>query len=71
MTKKDYTLIAARIRQTKLTYSQDGKVSAWYCIQDLALALSEVLQKENPKFLPSKFIEACGFEMGLKDVKSQ
>lgn len=68
MTKKDYELIANRIRKTKLTYSQGGTIDAWYCIQDIALALSEVLEKENPRFKKDLFIKTCGFEQGKNDI---
>ena len=61
MTKKDYVLIADRFKTTKATYSKNGAILPHYVIDDLALALSEALQRDNPRFDEKRFLEACNF----------
>jgi len=55
MTKKDYIRIAGVIRDTKQTYSPTSTLQR-KCIDDMALALSEVLQADNPRFNKETFI---------------
>lgn len=58
MTKKDYILISNRIKSTKGTYSS---IIARDIVDDLALALAEVLRDDNPNFDTDKFLKACDF----------
>ena len=59
MTKKDYELIAKAIRDTKNTYSKGAKIDAYYCLDDVARAISIRLENENPRFDSVKFYRAC------------
>lgn len=59
MTKKDYELIARTIKNTLHTYSKGSKVDAWYVLGDLASALSQELEQDNPRFNPRLFQNAC------------
>ena len=56
MSRKDCILIAAAIkRQTDKPDALDRS------IHEIASDLSEVLKRDNPNFVRSHFMEACGF----------
>lgn len=53
MTRKDYELIAKVLRENQ---DFDGVVSPH---AQIAVALATELSKENPRFSPARFLEAC------------
>lgn len=56
MTKKDYELIAkaiSRVTAMPAPYRYGGQYSA--------LALADVLGKDNPRFDKERFLKACGY----------
>lgn len=53
MTRKDYELIASTIRNS-FNHSHENKAP-------LVRGFVTVLQKDNPRFDESRFIEACGY----------
>lgn len=53
MTRKDYELIAKVLRENQ---DFDGVVSPH---AQIAVALATELLKENPRFSPARFLEAC------------
>ena len=56
MSRKDYILIAAAIkRQTDKPNAMDRSV------HEIASDLSEILKHDNPNFIRSRFMAACGF----------
>ncbi len=65
MTQKDYTLIGGRIRYERGTYRTGSTLPAHQVIDDLALALSEALQEDNPRFKKQLFLDGCGANIKL------
>lgn len=57
MSRKDYELIAGRIKGTRSTYSSTVAIDI---VDDLAMALAESLRDENPRFNTNRFLKACG-----------
>lgn len=58
MTRKDYILIAAAIKQSAdLWEAQSGP---WYGVEHTAVNIGIALQADNPRFDPHVFIRACG-----------
>lgn len=53
MTHKDYVLIAAILKARK---DQIGSAYTELLAEDFV----KVLHEDNPKFLPAKFLKACG-----------
>ena len=60
LSKKHYEAIAQKIKGTKSTYSKGAKLDPQYVIDDLALALCDYFEIDNPRFKGTKFLEACG-----------
>lgn len=68
MTKKDYQLLAGRIKaeiEYHNIYVGDAKLEAHALsctigIEGLALSLAEDLARDNPRFDADKFLDACG-----------
>ncbi len=70
MTKKDYELIANKIKQqidlrcrTVYPTSEAGKLhynEEYFALTGVAEHLREAFAENNPKFDPEKFNEACG-----------
>lgn len=54
MTRKDYALIAATIKETAL-FTEN------YPLELLARKMAEALKKDNPRFDTQRFMEACGW----------
>lgn len=54
MTKKDYELIARVVRNYGLSHPNSEKV-----VSHLSSEFADELQKENPRFVRHKFIDAC------------
>lgn len=71
MTKKDYELIASKIKQQvslrcTVAYpkSNEGEPifnDEWTALNALAYQLAEVLMNDNSKFDKERFLKACGF----------
>lgn len=59
MSKKDYIEFAQKIKGTKSTYSKGAMLDPQYVINDLAIALCEVFEKDNERFNRKRFLEAC------------
>jgi hypothetical protein len=60
MTRKDYELIASRIKQ-QVSDDPAGHHIAGETLENLAMSLAEDFKKSNPAFQPARFIAACGF----------
>lgn len=63
MTRKDYVMIAAAIRETLLTDPKTGIVPPdreAAATHRVALRLADALANDNPRFDRAQFIEACG-----------
>ena len=59
MTKKDYELIAAAIKQSLAGFTcREERVATL----EIALNLSDALAADNPRFAPNYFLHACGFK---------
>lgn len=58
MTRKDYIVLASKIKSTKSTYSS---VIARDIVDDLALALAEGLREDNSRFDLEKWLTACNY----------
>lgn len=69
MTRKDYELIASRIKDARESarrndrMNHDARGEAGEIIYDLALALSEDFKRDNPNFQPERFLTACGMTL--------
>jgi hypothetical protein len=57
MTRKDYLLIASRI---KPQLGSDPTFVVRETLEDLALGLAEDFKTDNPNFQPERFLAACG-----------
>lgn len=55
MTRKDYELIAAAIKQNRRTSPKGDIISA----SDFVATLAARLAEDNPRFDKQKFVEAC------------
>lgn len=62
MTKKDYELIAGAIQQHRKSYG--GRTDA--IVKEVVYSLSQELQRDNDRFNPEKFTQAC-----MEDVASR
>lgn len=72
MTKKDYELIASKIKQQldlrcRVAYpkSNEGELiknDAYFPLTALAEHMANALKNDNPKFDRDKFLQACGIE---------
>ena len=65
MTRKDYELIAKVLRENQ---DFDGVVSPR---AQIAVALATELQKDNPRFSPARFLQACEvspFEIAFEEI---
>lgn len=60
MSKKDYRLIAEVIRNQYNYDARGGNVSWKLAVRNVAVAMSEKLQADNPRFDRDKFLKACG-----------
>lgn len=60
MTRKDYELIASRIKATQDAQSGTAAAFTDSALSDLALGLSEDFKRANPNFQPERFLAACG-----------
>lgn len=64
MTRKDYELIAAAIKEAKpllppvADYAETTRQLGW---QTTAHAVAEALARDNPRFDRERFLAACGF----------
>jgi len=61
MTRKDYELIAAAIRE-EVNLWRDGSESQ-HMVGKTAKAISTALAKDNPRFDRDRFLRACGIEV--------
>ena len=63
MTRKDYILIAAAIRETLLPEPETGIAPPdWqvFATHRVALRLADQLRQDNPRFDRTRFMAACG-----------
>jgi hypothetical protein len=61
MTRKDYVLIAAALKQSFSPIYQTSGGAQWeQCVYDI----SDVLEKDNSRFDRNRFLIACGLEVG-------
>ena len=59
MTRKDYIILAQALKERKPKKSWVNKYVQW--TQDV-WAIKCALAKDNPLFVPTKFLDACGYE---------
>lgn len=57
MTRKDYVLIAAAVREERERFSNRNPGA-----DDLVRALADSLAADNPRFDRARFLKACGVE---------
>ena len=62
MTKKDFELIAATIKEAHGNCSLHGQLG----IAVVALHLAKALRTANPRFAEVRFVEACGVKDTLQ-----
>ena len=58
MTKKDYELIAAAVRENAALTRRDDAFKA--AVADVAGSLAVALASDNPRFDRARFLAACG-----------
>ena len=61
MTKKDYIVIAKVINEELKQWDKGLTPQVISSINNIALALSNVMADDNPRFNRDKFFDACGF----------
>jgi len=59
MTKKDYELIAAAIKDNREYDPMECYAEA---LDDVARSLATALQRDNPRFDRDRFLKACGVD---------
>ena len=67
MTRKDYELIAAAVRETfgPTTRREDLFDDGWEsALEQLSRLLAARLQKDNPRFDTQRFLDACRQKIG-------
>jgi hypothetical protein len=60
MTRKDYQMIAGAFAESLDRVDGGHQMSEWLAVSGAALAVSDVLAADNPRFDRVKFLEACG-----------
>lgn len=55
MTKKDYIRIAVIVNSYYVSYSDESET-----VENIALDLADMFEKENPRFDRDRFLIACG-----------
>lgn len=60
MTKKDYDIIAAAIREALVAWNGEDDGAKRIGVQTAANRISRRLREANPRFDRNQFLEACG-----------
>ena len=61
MTKKDYIKIAKVINNELKEWDKELTPQVEFSINNIAVALANVMEEDNPRFNKIRFFEACGF----------
>jgi hypothetical protein len=64
MTRKDYILIAAALKEAKRQIPEGGAHATWEYIANATAAcvLAHSLASDNPRFDRARFLAACGVQ---------